>query len=72
LDYLPGVIALLAAPVIEVSILCFYLAPAITSGSDEGFLLMLFKFTLLKYTLIAYPDLLWLLGLLAILIGRFT
>jgi hypothetical protein len=37
-----------------------------------GFLLMLFKFTLLKYTLIAYPDLLWLLGLLAILIGRFT
>ena len=37
-----------------------------------GFLLWLFHIDILKYTLIAYPDLLWLMMLFAILIGRFT
>ena len=36
------------------------------------FLLRLFHFTFLKYLLIAYPDLLWLMMLIAILLGRFT
>lgn len=36
------------------------------------FLLILFKISLIKNILIAYPDLLWVLLILAILIGRFT
>jgi len=35
-------------------------------------LLLLFHSTLLKYILVAYPDLLWLCVLVVILIGRFT
>ncbi len=35
-------------------------------------LLFLFNLNILKYTLIAYPDLLWLIGIASILIGRFT
>ena len=37
-----------------------------------AFLLILFKISLIKNILIAYPDLLWVLLILAILIGRFT
>lgn len=35
-------------------------------------ILSIFKISLLKYILIAYPDILWILGIIVVLIGRFT